>query len=105
MLILGDEYVEPKYSGSMAKKIEIVPATNPQALKDQLEEMVNNGWEIKGVIGYNPHNAYTEPFVILESTVNDEYVRYQNNFDEDPVADHFVPKPEPPKKEISISVG
>lgn len=89
----------------MAKRIEILPATNPQLLKNQLEELVNNGWEIKGVIGYNPHNAYTEPFVILESEVMYDYARYQTNYDEDPVADHFVPKPEPPRKEISISVG
>lgn len=91
----------------MAKRIEIVPATNPQTLKDQLEEMINNGWEIKGVIGYNPHNAYTEPFVIMENDVIDEEIRYQSNYnyDEDPVADHFIPKPEPPKKEISISMG
>lgn len=89
----------------MAKRIEILSATNPQVLKDQLEDMVNNGWEIKGVVGYNPHNAYTEPYIILESAVSDEYARYQNKYDEDPVADHFNPKPEPPKKEISISVG
>ena len=89
----------------MAKRIEIIPATNPQALKDQLEEMVNNGWEIKGVIGYNPHNAYTEPYVILETTYADDYTRYQNKYEEDPVADQFIPKPEPPQKEISISVG
>lgn len=89
----------------MAKKIEIVPATNPQVLKDQLEDMVNNGWEIKGVIGYNPHNPYTEPFVILENNFADDYARYQSNYAEDPVADKFIPKPEPPQKEISISVG
>lgn len=89
----------------MAKKIEILPATNAQALKSQLEEMVNNGWEIKGVIGYNPHNAYSEPYVILEGEVADDNVRYQSRYDEDPVADHFVSKPEPPRKEISISMG
>lgn len=89
----------------MAKRIEIIPATNPQTLKDQLEELVNNGWEIKGVVGYNPHNAYTEPFVILEGYVADEYARYQSKHAEDPVADQFIPKPEPPKQQISISVG
>lgn len=89
----------------MAKRIEIIPATNQQALKEQLEEMVNNGWEIKGIVGYNPHNAYTEPFIILESVVMDEYARYQSKYVEDPVADQFNPKPEPPKKDISISVG
>lgn len=89
----------------MAKRIEILPATNPQLLKDQLEDLVNSGWEIKGVIGYNPHDANTEPFVILENTVSDEYARYQSKYAEDPVADQFIPKPEPPKQEISISVG
>ncbi|HEX3007048.1 MAG TPA: hypothetical protein VHO90_05475 [Bacteroidales bacterium] len=89
----------------MAKRIEIIPATNQHELKEQLEDMVNNGWEIKGVVGYNPHNSYTEPFVILESTVADEYARYQSKYAEDPVADQFIPPPEPPKKDISISVG
>ena len=89
----------------MAKRNENLPATNSHVLKSQLEEMVNSGWEIKGVIGYNPHNAYTEPFIILEGEFDDDYARYQSKYDEDPVADHFVPKPEPPKKEISISVG
>jgi hypothetical protein len=89
----------------MAKRIEIISATNPQTLKSQLEEMVNDGWEIKGVIGYNPHNAYTEPFVILESTVMDEYARYQSKYPEDNVTEEINLKPEPSKKEISISVG
>ncbi|NJO70261.1 MAG: hypothetical protein HC830_14140 [Bacteroidetes bacterium] len=88
----------------MAKRIEILPATDRMALKQQLEEMINQGWEIKGVVGYNPHNAYTEPFVIMENDniYEDDYTRYETNYDEDPVADHFIPKPEPPKKEISI---
>lgn len=89
----------------MAKRIEILPATNQHTLKEQLEDLVNSGWEIKGVVGYNPHNAYAEPYIILESTINDEYARYQSKYAEDPVADQFIPKPEPPKKEISISVG
>jgi hypothetical protein len=91
----------------MAKRIEIIPAINQQTLKQQLEEMINSGWEIKGVVGYNPHNAYTEPFVILENDndIEDDFVRYEANYEEDPVADHFKPKPEPPRKEISISMG
>lgn len=89
----------------MGKRIEIIAASDQQALKQQLEDMVNNGWEIKGVVGYNPHNSYSEPFVILENTFTDEYARYQSKYAEDPVADQFIPKPEPPKKEISISVG
>lgn len=90
---------------TMAKRIEIISATNPQTLKSQLEDMVNDGWEIKGVIGYNPHNAYTEPFVILESSVMDEYARYQSKYPEDTITEQFNLKPEPPKKDISISVG
>lgn len=89
----------------MAKKIEIIPATNPQTLKEQLEEMVNNGWEIKGVIGYNPHNAYVEPYIIMEGTVTDEYVRYQTPHTEEPLSDPFGTRPEPPREEISISIG
>jgi hypothetical protein len=89
----------------MAKRIEIIPASNPQALKEQLEEMVNNGWEIKGVIGYNPHNVFAGPYVIMEGTVTDDYVRYQAPHSREEVQDPFGTSPEPPREEISISVG
>ena len=56
----------------MNKKIEILNASDPNVLKQQLEQMVNVGWTIKGVVGYNPHDGNSEPFVILERDSADD---------------------------------
>jgi hypothetical protein len=90
----------------MANEIEVISAASAQALKLQLQEMVNDGWEIKGVIGYNPHNIYSEPYVILEratviASIKDE-AYYEN---QDPLVDTSFTRPEPKPKEISISMG
>jgi hypothetical protein len=90
----------------MNKRIEILIASNPIELKQQLEQMVNVGWTIKGVIGYNPHNIDSEPFVILERDAADDPTinasLYEN---EEPSIEQNYTIPEPPRKEISISVG
>ncbi len=90
----------------MAKKIEVITATNAQTLKVQLQEMVNDGWEIKGVIGYNPHNDNSDPFVILERTIVAEPIEeetYSQN--EDPFPEMVYTRPEPLHQEICISMG
>jgi len=94
----------------MAKEIEIISAVHAQVLKTQLQEMVNEGWEIKGVVGYNPHNTYSEPFVILERTViettekdEEEKITYDIDDPFPPVNDYT--RPEPHHQEICISMG
>ncbi|MDP4207683.1 MAG: hypothetical protein Q8928_02605 [Bacteroidota bacterium] len=92
----------------MAKEIEIVSATDTQALKIQLQEMVNDGWEIKGVIGYNPHNIYSEPFIILERLVVEKSIEIEEeNFSGDELINEelYFTRPEPHHQEISISMG
>jgi len=90
----------------MDKKIEIVNASDPKTLKQQLEQMVNQGWQIKGVVGYNPHVAGSEPFVILERDATDDPAVSESYYgNEGQVTEPFYTKPEPPRKEISISMG
>ena len=90
----------------MSKQIEIINASDPNLLKQQLELMVNVGWKIKGVIGYNPHKDESEPFVILERDSNDDPAIDQNLYEnEEPLKELYYTRPEPPKREISISMG
>jgi hypothetical protein len=90
----------------MNKKIEIVSASDPQILQQQLEQMVNVGWIIKGVVGYNPHDVNSEPFVILErESINDPSINESYYENEKSVTEQYYSKPEPPRKEISISMG
>ncbi len=90
----------------MDKRIEILNASDPKALKQQLEQMVNQGWQIKGVIGYNPHVADSEPFVIMQrDSVDDPAISESYYGNENLVTEQFYTNPEPPRKEISISMG
>jgi hypothetical protein len=90
----------------MEKRIEIVNASDPKILKQQLEQMVNSGWQIKGVVGHNPNVENSEPFVILERDVSEDPA-FNGSFyvNENLVSEQYYTKPEPPKKEISISMG
>lgn len=94
----------------MAKEVEVVVASDAQALKNQLQEMVNEGWEIKGVVGYNPHNIYSEPFVILERAIADVIVEVpeigESFFDNELIPEEqYFTRLEPQHQEISISMG
>jgi hypothetical protein len=63
---------------------------------------VNHGWEIKGVIGYNPHNSNAKPFVIMERyKLEDAPVEIEVHREEEKI----YTLPEPKKKDISISMG
>jgi hypothetical protein len=87
----------------MTKKIEIVPASDPQVLKQQLERMVNEGWEIKGVVDQNGGSG---PFVILEHfSVEDTISEAEARRIEEPSNEPYYVRSGPPQKEISISVG
>jgi len=68
--------------------------------------MVNMGWKIKGVIGYNPHDANSEPFVILERDFADDPAINESLYvNEETLNEQYITNPEPSKKEISISMG
>jgi hypothetical protein len=89
----------------MEKKIEFVPVTDPQSLKQKLEEMVNNGWEIKGFVCCNSGDPYNERFAVLERSSGNIKLKEQ-----DFAANEEKPKdktihPISAKKEISISLG
>jgi hypothetical protein len=89
----------------MYKKIEIINASDANLLKEQLEQMVNTGWQIKGVVGYNRNDASSEPFVILEREYDTNPDISENlYYNEDATIEQYS-KPEPLKKEISISMG
>jgi len=90
----------------MDKQIEIVNASDPSALKQQLEQMVNVGWKIKGVINHNPQVANSEPFVILErDSADDPTIKESFYENEEPLKEQYYTHPEPARKEISISMG
>jgi len=50
----------------MPKKIELVSATDPHSLKEKLEEMINQGWEIRGFVSFNPVNTSMVSYAVLE---------------------------------------
>ena len=83
----------------MAKEIEIIPCEERFILKAQLENMVSDGWVIKGM--YTINNAQPESFIILQRESQDTVPleRTQQFGTED------YTQPEPVKKEISISIG
>lgn len=89
----------------MSKSIEILTVTDPEAMKQQLEHMVNRGWQIKGV-GCNPNNGNTdEQFVILERDSADDPTVNEELYENEEPTEEIYTKPEPPRKEISISMG
>ena len=89
----------------MYKKIEIINASDATILKQQLEQMENVGWQIKGVVGYNMNDAKSEPFVILERDSDNDPTTSENlYYNKEPTIEQYS-KPEPREKEISISMG
>jgi hypothetical protein len=89
----------------MGKQIEIVNVSDPITLKQQLGQMVNVGWSIKGVVSYNPNDANREPFVILERDSDDDPTVSESLYENEVPAGEQYSNPEPPRKEISISMG
>ena len=89
----------------MFKKIELIPVTDPESLKEKLEELVNEGWEIKGFVNFNSGNTYNEPFAVMErfsEKVTAKEIEYEN----EKSSGYHSPFPVTPgKKEISISLG
>ena len=90
----------------MEKQIEIINASDPSVLKQQLEQMVNLGWKIKGVINCNPNIVGSEPFVIMERDSADDPTIKESLYDnEEPITEQYYTHPEPPRKEVCISMG
>lgn len=90
----------------MDKQIEMIKASDPDMLKQQLNLMVNMGWKIKGVVNGNPDIAGSESFVIMERDVADDPTIRESLYEnEEPLADQYYTHPEPPRKEICISMG
>ena len=90
----------------MNKSIEIINASDPVVLKQQLFQMVNVGWKIKGVVGYNPNDTNSEPFVILERDSADDPTANEGLYEnEEQFKVEYYSNPEPRQREISISMG
>ena len=89
----------------MHKIIEFVLVTDPQSLKEKLEQMVNRGWEIKGFVSFHQDNTYTESFAVMETITEQESVKMEE-FETKKSEPEQSPYPKAPKKkEISISLG
>ncbi len=83
----------------MAKKIEVVSASNPQVLKEHLEKMVNDGWEIKGFVCCDTKNSNSESFAVLERFYDEEPSKRQQFIEtENPLEEHT---PQPPRTDIA----
>lgn len=89
----------------MSKQIDIITVSDPETLKQQLEQMVNVGWMIKGVVSFNPNEPSREPYVILERDSKDDPNISRSLYENEEPASEQYSKPEPPRKEISISMG
>jgi hypothetical protein len=90
----------------MHKIIEFVLVTDPQSLKEKLEQMVNRGWEIKGFVTFHSDTAYNESFAVMEGIAETESVKTEMMEEELPESheNSIYPK-SPKKKEASISLG
>jgi len=82
---------------NMPKKIEIIPASDPHMLKEQLEKMVNDGWEIKGFVYCNTKISSNESFAVLEQ-LSDEVSKSQQFESEKTLDEHT---PQTPRKDIA----
>ncbi|HEX2934945.1 MAG TPA: hypothetical protein VHO72_06295 [Bacteroidales bacterium] len=88
----------------MIKKIEFVPVTESNTLRDKLEEMVNQGWEIKGFVTFSATSDPHQSFAVMERPFADDAITdTEFGATERPIEHSF--NPEPPKPEVSISVG
>ena len=90
----------------MHKIIEFVLVTDPQSLKEKLEQMVNRGWEIRGFVTFNSDPAYNESYAVLESITESESAKMEEVEEELPESSKNAIYPKSPKKkEVSISMG
>jgi hypothetical protein len=90
----------------MHKIIEFVLVTDPESLKEKLEQMVNRGWEIKGFVTFNSDPSYNESYAVMESLTESESAKVEEIEEVLPESheNSIYPKP-PKKKEASISLG
>ena len=90
----------------MHKIIEFVLVTDPQSLKEKLEQMVNRGWEIRGFVTFHSDTAYNESYAVMESFTEAETAKMEEMEEELPESheNSIYPK-SPKKKEASISLG
>ena len=102
----------------MYKNIELVPASDPRSMKEKLEEMVNNGWGIKGFVSFNTGNPGTESFAVMER-LSESYSGSGQEFNEqepEGAQDESLPeavqqvrekirRARSPRKNIDISIG
>lgn len=90
----------------MAREIDVVCVTDTSKVKTMLQEKVDEGWRIKGVIGYNPHKPESEPLIILERNITDETVIDDSVYQcEEMQQVEYYSRPEPKHDSASISVG
>jgi hypothetical protein len=90
----------------MHKIIEFILVTDPQSLKEKLEQMVNRGWEIKGFVTFHSGTSYNESYAVMESYSESEPVKmaeFEEQLPEPPESQ--VRAKSPRKKEPSISLG
>ena len=57
---------------AMHKIIEFIQVTDPQSLKEKLEQMVNRGWEIRGFVTFHSDTSYNESYAVMESFTETE---------------------------------
>jgi hypothetical protein len=88
----------------MLKQIEMIPVTDSQTLKDKLEEMINDGWEIRGFVNCNSQMNRSESYAVMErglfyTSEKNQEVEHESLLNDEPGIS------ETPKKDISISIG
>jgi hypothetical protein len=90
----------------MHKIIEFILVTDPQSLKEKLEQMVNRGWEIRGFVTFHSDTSYNESYAVMESFTESESAKMEEMEEElpEPPENSIYPK-SPKKKEASISLG
>jgi len=90
----------------MHKIIEFILVTDPQSLKEKLEQMVNRGWEIRGFVTFHSDTAYSESYAVMESITETEAAKMEEFEEELPETPESSIYPKSPKKkEASISLG
>jgi|PlaIllAssembly_1097288.scaffolds.fasta_scaffold3291202_2 hypothetical protein len=87
----------------MIKRIELVPASDPQTLKDKLEDAVNKGWEIKGFVSFNNGNSQIESYAVLER-LSEKFTPKGPESETEEVREKQSVSPGR-KKEVNISIG
>ncbi len=87
----------------MRKIIEYVLVTDPQSLKEKLEDMINRGWEIRGFVTFA--SSGNESYAVMESITEGEAVSMQEFEEELPNLGSVKSPARPRKKEPSISIG